>query len=158
FTDWCAIDMVQPDGSLLRLAAAHADPTKVQLAQELQRRFPPDPQAHRGIWNVIRTGKSEFVPDITDADLVANIENPEQLRISRELGLKSYIGVPLRVRGKVRGVITFITAESNRHYDFTDRSVAEDLADRATVAIENAELYRELREANRNKDEFLAML
>lgn len=158
FADWCAIDMLQPDGSLLHLAAAHADPAKAQLAQELYRRFPPDPQALHGIWSVIRTGKSEFIPDITDADLVANIKDPEQLRISRELGPRSYIGVPLRVRGKVRGVITFITAESNRHYDLTDRSVAEDLADRATVAIENAELYRELREANRNKDEFLAML
>jgi signal transduction histidine kinase len=76
----------------------------------------------------------------------------------RELGLHSYMGVPLSVRGKVLGVITFIAAETGRRYDAGDLAVAEDLAHRAAVAIENARLYQEVREADRRKDEFLAIL
>jgi len=76
----------------------------------------------------------------------------------RELGLKSYIGVPLRVRGKTLGVVTFIAAESGVLYDVSDLAVAEDLAHRAAIAMENMELYRELRESDRRKDEFLATL
>src|SRR5690606_28224613 len=90
--------------------------------------------------------------------LVQTIQDQERLRIVRELGLRSYIGVPLRVRGKTLGVVTFIAAESGHLYDETDLAVAKDLAERAAIAIENAELYRQLREADQRKDEFLATL
>src|SRR5205085_3926037 len=82
----------------------------------------------------------------------------ELLRIMRELGLKSYLGVPLQARGKTVGAITFVAAESGRRFDATDLAVAEDLAHRAGIALENARLYSEVREADRRKDEFLAML
>ena len=87
-----------------------------------------------------------------------SVKDDEHLRIVRELGLKSYIGVPLKVRGKTLGVLTFVAAESGRRYDDADLAVAQDLADRAAIAIENAQLYRELRDADRRKDEFLATL
>ena len=87
-----------------------------------------------------------------------SVNDDELLGIMRELGLKSYIGVPLTVRGKTLGVITFINAESGHRYDHTDLAVAEDLASRAAIAIENAQLYRELRDADQRKDEFLATL
>ena len=140
------------------MAVAHVDPAKVELAHELHRRFPPDPAAPQGVWNILRTGQPEIVPEITDELLVQSIKDDERLRIVRELGLKSYIGVPLKVRGKTLGVLTFIAAESGHRYDDADLAVAKDLADRAAIAIENAQLYRELREADRRKDEFLATL
>ena len=87
-----------------------------------------------------------------------SIRDEERLRIVRELGLKSYIGVPLKVRGKALGVLTFIAAESGHRYDDADLATAQDLADRAAIAVENAQLYRELRDADRRKDEFLATL
>ncbi len=156
FADWCAVDMLAPDGTLRRLAVAHVDPAKVKLAHELQRRYPPDPQAAHGVWQILRTGQPELVADITDA-MLATVD-AERLRIIRELGLRSYMGVPLQLRGKILGVVTFVAAESGRRYDATDLAVAEDLAGRAAVAVENARLYGELREADRHKDEFLAML
>ena len=110
------------------------------------------------MWNILRTGRAEIVPEITDELLAQSIQDAELLRIMRQLGLKSYIGVPLKVRGKTLGVITFINAESGRRYDEADLATAEDLADRAAIAIENAQLYRELRDADRRKDEFLATL
>src|SRR5207253_824078 len=98
FADWCAVDVLGPDGSLSRLAVAHVDPNKVQLAQDLYRRYPPDPNATTGVWNIVRTGTSELVPEIAEWQLGESIKDPELLRIILALGLKSYIGVPLAVR------------------------------------------------------------
>lgn len=158
FADWAAVDVLEDRGILRRVAVAHIDPAKVELAHELQRRFPPQPEEPTGVWNILRTGKSEIVPEITEEMLVAMGTDAERIDIVRQLGLKSYMGVPLNVRGKVFGVITFIAAESGRRYDSRDLALAEDLAHRAAVAIENSQLYQALREADRRKDEFLAML
>jgi PAS domain S-box-containing protein len=158
FADWCTVDMLDEGGTLRRVAVAHVDPSKVELAHELHRHYPPDPAAPQGVWNVLRSGKSEIVPAITDALLGAAVRDAGLLRILRDLGLRSYMGVPLNVRGKVLGVVTFLAAESGRRYGAADLAVAEDLAHRAAVAIENARLYQELREADRRKDEFLAVL
>jgi PAS domain S-box-containing protein len=158
FADWCVVDMLGPDGSLSRVAVAHADPAKVELARELQRRYPPDPAARVGVWNVLRTGRSELIAEIPDSLLVQAAGGEERLRVLRELGLKSYMGVPLTVRGQTMGVLTFIAAESGRRYDAADLRLAEDLGHRAAMAIENARLYSELKETDRRKDEFLAML
>jgi PAS domain S-box-containing protein len=158
FADWCAVDVLEADGSLQRVAVAHTDPSKVDLAWELHRRYPPDPAAPQGVWNVVRTGKSEIAPEISDGLLAATVKDPERLRIARELGLRSYMGVPLAVRSRVLGALTFVATESGRRFDDRDLAVAEDLAQRAAVAIENARLYEAVREAARRKDEFLATL
>lgn len=158
FADWCAVDLLDPDGSLKRVAVAHVDPEKVQLAHELHRRFPPDPNAPTGTWNVVRTGKAELVGEITEALLEQSIQDAEYLAAIKRLGLRSYIGAPLAVHGKTLGVVTFIGAESGRIYGPEDLALAEDLARRAAIAIENANLYRALQEADHAKDVFLATL
>ena len=158
FADWATVDLAEADGSLRRVSVSHIDPAKVQLAHDLHRRFPPEPGAPQGAWNILRTGRAEIVPEITDALLVQSVNDEEQIGIIRQLGLRSYIGVPLTVRGKTLAVITFINAESGHRYDHTDLAVAEDLASRAAIAIENSQLYRELRDADQRKDEFLATL
>jgi signal transduction histidine kinase/CheY-like chemotaxis protein len=158
FADWCLVDIQEADGSLKRVAVAHADPGKVQFARELSRRHPPNPAAPRGVWNVLRTGRPDLVAEVTQPILIDAVPAPELRQILTDLGLKSYIGVPLSVRGKTLGVMTFVTAESGRRYDVADLRLAEDLAHRAAVAIENARLYAELKEADQRKDEFLAML
>jgi PAS domain S-box-containing protein len=158
FADWATVDLAEGDGTLRRVGVAHVDPAKVQLAHELHRRFPPDPTVAQGIWNIIRTGRAEIIPDITDELLAQSIHDSELLGIMRQLGLKSYLGVPLKVRGKAIGVLTFIAAESGHRYDEYDLATAQDLADRAAIAVENAQLYRELRSADQRKDEFLATL
>ncbi|MEO8268940.1 MAG: PAS domain S-box protein [Aureliella sp.] len=158
FADWATVDLIEADGSLRRVSVSHVDAAKVQLAHEIHRRFPPDPESRQGVWNILRTGKSEIVSEITNELLELSVKNVDLLGIMRQLGLKSYIGVPLTVRGKTLGVITFINAESGHRYDQTDLAVAEDLVSRAAIAIENSQLYRELRDADKRKDEFLATL
>ena len=67
--DWCSVDLVGADGRLERLAVAHIDPAKVQLAHDLLERYPPDPEAKTGVVAVIRSGKSEHVRDIPASTL-----------------------------------------------------------------------------------------
>lgn len=143
--DWCALDTVGEDGSLKRLAVAHSDPAKELFASELAARYPPDPDATMGPLHVARTGEPELVPELTDEMIEAAAQDDEHLAMLRELGFTSYLCVPLHTRREVAGVLTFVSAESGRHYDETDLALAEELARRAAVAIENARLYGEAR-------------
>ncbi len=145
--DWAAVDIVE-DGRLHTLAVAHVDPAKVELANELQDRYPTDPDSPTGAPNVVRTGVSELYPEITDEMLVAGARDDEHLRISRALHLRSALVVPLAAPGpRILGAITFIHAESGRSYDRADLAMAEDLAHRAAVAIDNSELHSQTRDA-----------
>ncbi|HEY2945470.1 MAG TPA: ATP-binding protein [Vicinamibacteria bacterium] len=155
--DWCAVDMVGPDGTLERLAMVHADPSKAELVQQLER-YPMRMDADRGLANVMRTGFPELVSEITDDLLAETAEDPEHHRMLKDLGLKSYIIVPLAARGRTLGALTLMTAESGRRYAMSDLAFAENLAGRAALAVDNARLYREAQELNRMNDEFLATL
>ncbi|HVX61072.1 MAG TPA: PAS domain S-box protein [Pirellulales bacterium] len=158
FADWCAVDVVEADGSLRRLAVVHADPEKVKLAHELNQRYPPDPASPHGAFKVVRTGQSDRTEEITEEMILHGARDERHLQILRELGLKSHLCVPLKGRTRLLGVITFVSAESDRRYSQTDQEFAEELGRRAAIALENSLLYAELRETDRLKDEFLAML
>lgn len=163
--DWCAIDLIEPNQTVRRTVLTHQDPQKVKLGQELQERYPVDPNASQGVGRVLQTGKTERYPIITDEQLVASARDAEHLKILRELGLKSAIVVPLQAHGRILGAITFVSAESGRVYNPTDQILAEELARRAALAIDNAHLYEVAQQerataqsASRLKDEFLATL
>jgi GAF domain-containing protein len=144
FADWCSIALAQ-DGALRTLAVAHVDPEKVQLAQDYQARYPSDPESGTGPYEVLRTGRSELT-EITDEMLEAAVRDPEQLAILRALNFRSALLVPLKVKDRVAGVITWVTGEIGRHFGQDDVAFGEDLARRAAVAIDNSQLHTELRE------------
>ncbi len=156
--DWCAVDLLGEGGQLRRLAIAHVDPAKVELARELHRRFPEDPGSSGGVHQVIRTGQPAMMSAIPRELIVAAVRDPEHLRLLDELALTSYIIVPLIARNRILGAFTFVTAESGRHYTAADLQFAQDLAGRAAMAMDNAQAYREATDANRLKDDFLATL
>jgi PAS domain S-box-containing protein len=141
--DWCVVDVLEDDGSLQRLAAEHEDPEKVALARDLQERYPPDPDAPYGVDNVVRTGQPELVPEILEATLDEMARDEVHREILRKLGLRSYMIVPLVARGRMLGAISLVSAESGRRYGQADLELAEDLARRAAVAVDNARLYME---------------
>jgi PAS domain S-box-containing protein len=140
--DWCAVDVLEEDGSLDRLAVVHEDPEKVALAYELERRYPTDPEAPYGVPQVLRTGRSEFVQEIPDSLLDEIAVDVEHRELLRELGLKSYVIVPLVARGRTLGAITLVSAESGRRYGTAELELVEELARRAALAVDNARLYR----------------
>ncbi len=155
--DWCAIHLAGPGG--LELAAvAHADPDKVALARELYRLYPPDPDAPGGTAAVFRTGHPEVREEVADALLAGSARDARHLELMRGLGLRSYVCVPLRAGERTPGVLTLGSAESGRPCGQSELALAEDLAQRVATALENARLYRELKEADARKDRLLAAL
>ncbi len=144
--DWCVVDMREESGAMRRVAVSHADPAKVALAHELDRRYPPDPNFPSGAPQVIRTGEAELVEEIPDEVLRATTQDEEHYQIVKALGLKSYICVPLAARGRTLGAITFIGAESGHRYGPEDLALALELARRAATAVDNALLYHAERE------------
>jgi PAS domain S-box-containing protein len=156
--DWCAIDMIEPSSLLPRsLAVAHLDPIKLKWAQEFSRKYPPNWDAQNGAPNVLRTGKSELYPDIPDAMLKLSAVDEDHYKLIMALGIKSAIIVPLKARGKILGVITLIGAESGRRYTQADLKFAEELADRAAIAIDNSRLYLESLQAVKVREDFLSI-
>ncbi|HEX2108586.1 MAG TPA: PAS domain S-box protein, partial [Rubrobacteraceae bacterium] len=154
--DWCVVDILkEEDGSLDRLAVAHQDPEKVALVHELQKRYPPDPDAPRGVAQVSRTGHSELVPEIPESLLEEAARDAEHREILRGLGLKSYMIVPLVARGRTLGAISLVSEESGRRYGEADLELAKELARRAALAVDNARLYRSRTQVARTLQEGL---
>jgi PAS domain S-box-containing protein len=139
--DWCSVHIRDENGGVTVLALEHIDPSKVDLALELWKRYPEDPKAQQGVPEVIRTGRSEIYPDISDDMIVAAARDDEHLAILRGLGLRSAMVVPLSAGGRTLGALTFVSAESGRRYTPEDLAFAEDLARRAGLAVENAQLF-----------------
>ncbi len=155
--DWCGVDLVE-NGVITRVAVAHADPAKVDLARELARRYPPDVNAEAGVPNVIRTGKSELVSQIPDEMLAQHARDPDHLALMRALGLASYMVVPLLARDRTLGAISLVSAESGRRYGAKDLELAEELGRRAGLAVDNASLLEEAQREARMREEILAVV
>ena len=133
--DWCAIEMLV-DGELREVEVAHEDPMKVPMVRELRRRYPRSDQAR-----VAATGHAELVAEVTEEALRATAVDDVHLDLLRDLGPRSAIVAPIAVRDRVLGTITLVTSTSERVYGQRDLALAEDVARRAGVAIENARLY-----------------
>lgn len=141
FADWAAVDLVESGGQVRQLVVVHEDPERLEYAKEIRDRYPLDPDEPRGLANVLRTGVSEFYPDIPEELLE---QAPEEKRaIARNLRLSSVMIVPMEVRGSILGAMTLAFAESDRHYDEQDLRMAESLGRRAAIAIDNARIYRD---------------
>jgi PAS domain S-box-containing protein len=141
--DWCSVHMLE-NGKIRQLAVAHAQPEMVAYARELQTRYPPSLDDPSGVGAVLRTGRREFYPWITDELLVATARDEEHLRVTRELGMRSAMVVPMPSRdGQVLGAITFVAAATAGAFDEAALAFAEEFAARAAGAVENARLYRE---------------
>lgn len=162
--DWCAVDILE-EGEVRRLAVAHVDPEKVRVLEEIQRQFPPDPDATSGVRNILRTGRPEMIPLVSKQLTESVAQNEQHRELIRLLGLNSYLAVPMLREGKPFGVITLAYAESKRRYTEADLALAQALADRAAVSVEHARLMAAAEEAraaavlaDRTKSDFLAML
>lgn len=163
--DWCTVHTIEEDGAIEQIAVAHIDPAKLEWAYQMRDKYPLNPDDPRGAAYTLRTGQPDFVPEIPDELLVQAARDPEHLEILRQVGFSSVMTVPLCTQARILGVISFISAESGRRYTSADLQLAEELARRASLAIDNAQLYRlaqrdraKAEAANRIKDEFLAVL
>ena len=154
--DWCAVDIVDADGRLRRLAIAHTDPAKVDAVWAMSHRYREQDQDP--VPQVIRTARTQLIPEIPDELLRRFARDAAHLEGLRAFGLRSLLIVPLTARGRTLGAITFVMAESGRHYGRADQLLGEDLARRAAIAVDNARLYREAEEALQEKARTVALL
>jgi PAS domain S-box-containing protein len=138
--DWCAVELVDHRGSRQRVAVAHHDASKLELAEEVRRFEPAELDPNRGVGRILRTGQSELYRDIPDDVLARAAVNDEHLSLLRSIGFRSVLLVPLRARGRTFGVMTLVTAESMRRFEEADREFAEQVAGRAAIAVDNARL------------------
>ncbi|WP_437756840.1 ATP-binding protein [Sorangium sp. So ce1389] len=168
--DTTLVDIVEPDGSLTRLAAVHASNAKQALGRDLSARYPKDPEVPRAVHAVLRRGESLLLPEVDGMawqrpsspqpgdECWSGAHDPAYPALLRELGVRSAMIVPLRARGRTRGAITLLSTEPGRRYGVDDLALAEELCNFAALALDNAQLYRESQQVNRAKDEFLATL
>lgn len=143
FADWCLIDMVDEDNVVKRLAIAHSDPLKVEWAHGIQRENPFNMNDLPGVSKVIQTGEPEYYPRVNWEYLDALNLDAQQRTVLEEVGINSVIIVPMIVEQRVIGVFTFVCAESGRHYTQQDLNLAQELARRAAIAVENAKNHRQ---------------
>ncbi|MFN2442040.1 MAG: ATP-binding protein, partial [Thermoanaerobaculia bacterium] len=153
FADWCSVDLLNEDGSIRHLTVSHHNPVLRDLAQQFQEvvfraseRGPGAPQA-------LALRKSVLLTDIATSQTSGVQPEGKIIQLIGALGVRSLISVPLIVRDKVLGTTTF--SSSRRQYDKLDLHLAEELSQRAAVAIDTAMLFREAESANRYKDAFL---
>ncbi|MBV9120313.1 MAG: GAF domain-containing protein, partial [Chloroflexi bacterium] len=145
--DWCAVHIVDGD-QVVCPALAHVDPEKVRLAREFEQRWPPDMNDATGMPNVLRTGRPELYPVLTNEMLEAGARDAQHLAVIKRLGpWSSGLVVPLTARGRTLGTLTLITSESGRRFEQRDLDFAMEVAGRAAVAVDNAWLLRNARDA-----------
>src|SRR3954471_3980644 len=143
--DWCAVDMVQPDGSLRQITSVHPDAEQEHLLMELRRRYRAEKGGSAGATYAIRSGEPTLVADtsgMAEIDLL-----PEEQDTYRRLGPKSYMIVPLMARGRTIGALTLLSTREGRHYTDADLDFAQHLGRRFALAIDHSRLYDEAERA-----------
>jgi PAS domain S-box-containing protein len=158
--DYCLIDEAEPDGGTRRVAVAHADPAaEARLLADV--RNPPDADPERRpVLRVVQTGEPILVPEVTPA-LVEKLAHDERHRerwLASPSPPRSFIIVPLTARGRTLGAITLVSTQPGRRFGPAELGVAQEVARRAALTIDNARLYREARAALRARDSVLGVV
>ncbi|RPJ84130.1 MAG: response regulator [Acidobacteria bacterium] len=155
YADWCLIEVVEDDGRISEVTGAHARPELEPVVTELAS-LPAALGEAVGL--VLRSGEPYLLAKVPPTYAHSVSKTTQQLELLRALDPESLMAVPLKARGRILGVIAFVLSGSGRRYEPADLPLAEGIARRAALAIDNARLYRTSQNANRLKDEFLATL
>ncbi|MUG98551.1 PAS domain S-box protein [Scytonema sp. UIC 10036] len=159
FADFCIVDVVTASGKVQRIAWQHCDATKQAWFDRVQSYVPSQDLPTHPIAGVLESGKAKLVSEVTQEWMQAAASSADHLQFLRDCQIHSLIIVPFIARGRTLGAMTLCTTpESDRRYKNSDLVLAEELAYRAALAIDNAHLYQQAQEANRMKDEFLTVL
>jgi len=157
FADWCSVDVLV-GGEIKQLASSYIETPGLRHISEMRLRYPLAPNAETGLAKVIRTGETVFMPDVTEAFVAAQARSPEHLAAILESNIRSLMIVPMVARGHIIGAMTVASATAARPLDQGSLALARDLARRAAVAIDNAQLYQAAVVANETKANFLATM
>jgi PAS domain S-box-containing protein len=166
FADWFVVNELRDDGYAYLLKMAHTVPAQVTWAENYRRAHPislNDPKVGSVGW-VLRTGEGVLNPEITDKMIEEGAMDAEQAEILKALSIKSVMIVPMQIKGKINGVVSFISCNPLNKYDEYTLNFAKDFANRIALTLENARLYEEIKkdinekiQADKQKDEFISI-
>jgi signal transduction histidine kinase/DNA-binding response OmpR family regulator len=156
--DFCIIDVLDNEDNLRQVAVAHVQPEREEDIRALRRRYPFDSTSDHTLARVLRTQQAEIVSQVSEEWLREVARDPRHAEAVRNMNVGSYIIAPMVTQEGALGVISFVSHPSRPPHNQADLAVTEDLARRVAMAVDNARLYRETREAVRARDEFLATL
>lgn len=139
FANWFSIDLLR-NNQIEELVLAHEDPDMIKWARKYREAYPTDMSDDTGLPAVLKTGESILIPVVTEEMLLAGTRNTEQLELIYRMNLQSVLIVPIIIKTKIKGAITFISSRQNVYYDENDLEFAESLASHIGIALENAQL------------------
>ncbi|HEY9832107.1 MAG TPA: ATP-binding protein [Stenomitos sp.] len=155
--DLCVVDIVE-NGAVRRMGVAHADPTREEQVRKLKDLYPPQLNGTHPAIKVIQTGVAVLVPEMADQEWIAATDKAEHRQIVQDMSFQSYMTVPLLVRGRTLGAISLVSTQQSRRYRAADLALAEELARRAALSLENGQLYRETQETSENLRQAILIL
>jgi signal transduction histidine kinase len=162
---WCIVDILQEDATIRRLGIYHPEPEKQELARQLEGTWKPDFDDPFGASAMLRDIRTIAISDDIEATLATIAGSPTNLRILRQLGVGSLLTVPLVARNRLLGAITFVSSQLGAAFTRDDVQLAEDVASRGALALDNAQVYdlalvlqRSAETANRAKTAFLGAM
>jgi len=162
---WCIVDTLDENDAMHRLAIVHPDSAKQAVLDELEGRWVPEHDDGFGLPAALRSAGSLVLADKVDEALGSSAHDPDVYRALRELGVGPLLTVPLVIRERLVGAVTFVGNPEDRAFTPEDIEMAEDLASRSAMALDRARLYGEAiahkaraEAANQAKNEFLGMM
>jgi PAS domain S-box-containing protein len=141
--DVCSVDVAMPGGAIRNVATTLADPRMSGRIHEMRRRHPPSARRAGVVADVVRTGRARLFSSAEALAAATGEADVAELEVARSLGLSSAIVVPMTARGRTLGAMTLATDGSGRTFDADDLVLAEELARRCALAVDNARLYGE---------------
>lgn len=157
FADYIRIVLISDSNHLEEVAAYHTDPKKSKLVKKLFESYRNHPHADFGVLHIIQSGKPEIIEKVTQ-DMIPDGKSSKTIqRVTSKLQLTSYIGVPLKLKKTVVGVITFSLTGSERIYTKEDLHFSEEIASRIVYAIENARLFAQAKKTISLRDDFISL-
>ena len=162
---WCIVDVLEEGNAIHRLGIYHPQPEKQKLVQELEATWMPQADDPFGAPAMLRAQRTVAITGDIEATLAKAAHSTKNLHILRQLGIGSLLTVPLVAHKRLLGAITFVTAQSGNAFGPEDVQLAEDLAARGALALDNAQVHdlaltlrRSAEAANRAKTEFLGAI
>lgn len=163
FADWSYITLSDKNGELSALTAATTPESKEFM--KIFENFKSDITSPHGIPRALREGRSILYSHLTNEDFNTEGEawpklgtrDSEFVRVIRKLGLKSYMAIPMIIRGEALGGLIVASSKEGRHYTQSDLELMDEIGRSCAMAIDNTMLYRDAQESIQNREDFISV-
>ncbi len=156
--DWCVVDLLEPDGATRRITVTHREPERIDEAAILRESAPGPENPDDFVLRVMSKGEPVLLRNLDDQVLRLSARNEQHLAALHAIDLRSLLCVPLSSRGRILGAITMAQTKGSRSFGEDDVEMVTELANRAAIAVENAQLYSAALAGSKAKSDFLAVM